>query len=98
MTKDATMNCDHISERTICVVWREERLLNVDVLQGVFLSNHVLFQHRCFLLWWQTYVKSVVWLQGKNMNWHGDDPERPAAVLTFGPLLILNLSYTNEVL
>jgi hypothetical protein len=41
MTKDATMNWDYIREGTIYMMWREEGLWNVGMLQGIFLSNLV---------------------------------------------------------
>jgi hypothetical protein len=40
--QDATMNRDRISATTTYVMWCEERLWNVGVLQGVRLSNLVL--------------------------------------------------------
>jgi hypothetical protein len=42
MAKDTTMNRDDIIARTIYVMWHEERLWNVGVLQGVHFSNPVL--------------------------------------------------------
>jgi hypothetical protein len=43
MTLDATMNRDHSSARTTCVIWREERLQNIGVLGRVRLFNRVTF-------------------------------------------------------
>jgi hypothetical protein len=42
MTFDAAMTSDHISARTTYVMWREEHLWNVTILQRVHLSNVVL--------------------------------------------------------
>jgi hypothetical protein len=42
MTWDATMNRDYISAKTTYVMWREESLWDVGVLQSIYLSNSVI--------------------------------------------------------
>jgi hypothetical protein len=47
MTQDATITSDHISTKTTYVMWREEHLWNVSVLERVHLSN-LRFSNRPF--------------------------------------------------
>jgi hypothetical protein len=45
MIWDVTINRNHVSATTTYVIWREERLWNVRVLQRVRLSNLVTDSH-----------------------------------------------------